>query len=230
MEVYQFDLEQDGLHRHLAGGLPKGSTTLIEGEDGSGKSVVVQRLAYGFLSHDYSVTYISTELTTKGFIDQMDSLNYPILDFLLNEKLLFIPVFPLIGRLKSRQDFLKRFLQARELFENDIIIIDTFSALVQQEICNDNALKVISFFKKLAGKSKSILISFDPKDLEDCTSAPFRSISDIYLNLKLGIDEGNLTHTMYVNRFGNAVGRVGNTIGFRIEPGAGFIVDITTVA
>lgn len=230
MEQYQFELERDGLHRHLAGGIPKGSTLLLEGEYGSGKSIVSQRLAYGFLKNDFSVTYISTELTTKGFIDQMDSLNYPILDFLLNENLLFIPVFPLIGMLKSRGDFLKRFLTARELFENDIIIVDTFSSLVQQEISSENALKVISFFKKLAGKSKSILISLDPNDLEESTASPFRSISDIYIKLELGIEEGSLTHMMFVNRFGSAVGRIGDTIGFRIEPGAGFIVDITTVA
>lgn len=230
MEIYQFDLERDGLHRHLAGGIPKGSTVLIEGDYGSGKSVICQRLVYGFLSHDYSVTYISTELTTKGFIDQMDSLNYPILEFLLNEKLLFIPVFPLIGRLKSRKDFLKRFLSARELFENDIIVVDTFSSLVKEEISSESALKVISFFKKLAGKSKMILISIDPNDFVESIASPFRSISDIYIKLKLGLEEGSLTHTMYINRFCSAIGRVGNTIGFRIEPGAGFIVDITTVA
>lgn len=230
MDVYQFDLESDGLHRHLAGGIPKGSTLLIEGDCGSGKSVVSQRLTYGFLSHDYSVTYISTELTTKGFIDQMNSLNYPILDFMLSEKLLFIPVFPLIGRLKSRDDFLRRFLQARELFENDIIIIDTFSSLVKEEINAEKALRVISFFKKLAGKSKTIIISLDPNDLEECTAFPFKSISDVYIKLLLALEEGSLTHTMFVNRFGTAVGRVGDTIGFRIEPGAGFIVDITTVA
>ena len=57
MELYHFDLERDGLHRNLAGGIPKGSTILLEGDYGSGKSVVSQRLAYGFLTHEYSVTY-----------------------------------------------------------------------------------------------------------------------------------------------------------------------------
>ncbi len=41
---------------------------------------------------------MSTELTTKGFIDQMKSLDYPIVKHLLSGDLLFVPVYPLIGK------------------------------------------------------------------------------------------------------------------------------------
>ena len=75
--LYGFELERDGLNRSLGEGFPKGIIGLTMGEYGSGKSAIMQRLCYGFLQNGVTVTYVSTELTTKGFIDQMKSLEYP---------------------------------------------------------------------------------------------------------------------------------------------------------
>lgn len=229
-EMYLLDLEQDGLHVQLSHGIPRGTITLIEGENGAGKSAMSQRLAYSFLKHGYSVTFISTELTTKGFLDQMGSLGYPVLEYILSRQLLYIPAFPLIGKILPRQDFTKRLTTSRALYENDVVFIDTFSSLVKEDINHKNDLQTISFFKKLCGKSKSFVITMDPNDLRDEVKAPFRAASDIYLSMRSRLVGGNIEHSIYVNRFAGAVTHVGDTLGYRIEPGVGFIVDITTVA
>jgi archaeal flagellar protein FlaH len=228
--IYRFGLDRDGLHRQLAGGIPKGTIMILVGEDGTGKSAISERFIYGFVRHDIPVTVISTELTTKGFLDQMDALDYPIREDLLSKRLVFVPVFPLIGAARKRGDFLGRLIKSPILFRSDVIVIDTFSSLIKYDIDEDRAFEALSFFKKLCGQSKTIILTMDDQDLSDRVLAPFRSVSDVFIELKKEVIESNVEHLMYVTRFGTARAPVSNTIGFRIEPGAGFIVDITNVS
>jgi len=127
-------MQRDELNRKLGGGFPPGSIIMIEGGGGSGKSTVCQRLAYGLMENGSSVTYISTQLTTKGFINQMYSLNYKIASFLLKKKLLYIPVLSLMDPTRPRLDFIERLRSGEELFKNDVIIIDTISSLIKHSV------------------------------------------------------------------------------------------------
>ncbi|MCA9478567.1 MAG: hypothetical protein KC535_05460, partial [Nanoarchaeota archaeon] len=43
------EIKRDELHRNIGGALPKNSLILVEGVDGSGKSIMAQRIAYGCL-------------------------------------------------------------------------------------------------------------------------------------------------------------------------------------
>jgi flagellar protein FlaH len=228
--MLRFDFERDGLHRHLGGGLPKGVLMVVSGSVGSGKSAIIERLIYGFLLHHHSINVISTELTTKGFLNQMESLDYPVKKNLLDSTLKFVPVFPLIGRAKERGDFLTRLKSTPGLYEAEVIAIDTFSALVMNDIDEYRALETISFFKKIVGKNRTIILTIDPMELSNDIMGPFRSVADILLELKTEVVEGTMEHIMYVTRYSHAQGPVSTAVGFRIEPRAGFIVDITTVA
>ena len=228
--LIKFNFERDGLHRHLGGGLPKGTLTIISGPVGSGKSAILQRLIYGFMLHHHSTTLISTEMTTKGFLDQMDSLDYPIKKNVMDGSMRFVPVFPIIGTAKKRTDFLQRLRTTKGLYETDVIAVDTFSALVMNDIDESKSLEMISFFKKITGRNRAIILTIDPSDLSESIMSPFRSVADILIELKTEFVEGTMEHIMYVTRYSHALGPVSNAVGFRIEPRAGFIVDITTVA
>ncbi len=90
-DLFSLGLEdRDRLNAELGGGIPPGSILLIEGDYGAGKSAMSQRLTYGFCETGTTVTYLSTELTVGGFIDQMSSLSYDVEDHLLHEQLLFL--------------------------------------------------------------------------------------------------------------------------------------------
>lgn len=229
-ELYRIGIERDGLHRNLGEGFPKGSLVLLKGKNGSGKSVISQRLLYGFLKNGHSTTYISTEFTTKAFIDQMKSLDYNIVDYLLNRELLFIPVYPMIGRVRPREDFLERVMSSRVLYERDITFFDTFSSLIKYNIDEERTIKLISFFKKLAGINKTIIMTFEEGELSPEIMSLLESDVDVLLSLHTRIIEGATTRTLVVDRFMNAGGRIVERTGFRIEPKRGFILDITTVA
>ncbi|MCK5253727.1 MAG: ATPase [Thermoplasmata archaeon] len=229
-EVYEIELDRDGLQRSLGEGVPKGLIGLVMGEYGAGKSAIMQRLTYGFLRNGVTVTYVSTELTTKGFIDQMKSLDYPIVSNLLSGDLLFIPVYPLIGKAIPREDFLNKLMEAKQLYDREVLIIDTFSSLTKKDLKGQRSLQVLAFFKKLTALNKTIILTMDTEEIPEHILSPFQSDSEIYIGIKKAVFEGATTRTMQVHRFGKTTEPITDAIGFRIEPKIGFIIDITTVA
>lgn len=229
-DIYRLQISRDDLHDQLGQGLPAGTITLMEGAKGSGKSAVLQRMIFGFLSNDHTVTCISTELTVKDFIDQMYCLDYQIASWLLNGKLKFVPVYPLIGSTRSRKDFLGMLMRARDLFTSDVIVIDTFSSLVNNSLHGvENSLDVLAFFKKLAGMNKSVVISVDPDEVDEEALSPLESDSHVYLNLIVSQVGGMISRNIVVKRFANTQYRVSPMIGFRIEPNVGMVIEITSV-
>ena len=229
-DVYEIELDRDGLHRSLGEGVPKGLIGLVMGEYGGGKSAIMQRLTYGFLRNGVTVTYVSTELTTKGFIDQMKSLDYPVVSYMLSGDMLFIPVYPLIGKAVPREDFLNKLMEAKQLYDREVLIIDTFSSLTKRDLKGQRSLQVLAFFKKLTALNKTIVLTMDTDEIPEHILSPFQSDSEIYIGIKKAIFEGATTRTMQVHRFGKTTEPITDAIGFRIEPKIGFIIDITTVA
>jgi len=224
-------IPRDMLHTKLSPGIPYSSLMLIEGKDGMGKSLLVQRLIYAFLKNGATVTYISTELSTKDFLEQMNSLQYVVDEYLIGQKLLFIPMFPFIGGGKLRADFLDRLLAARELFESKIIVIDTLSFLmVQGNITQEKAFEAIKFFKKIVNKGKIVIFTVDPEQLNQSLLALLRSVSDIYTSFGTKSLGGDVKKYMAVNRFKRAKTQVVSQIAFRVEPGQGMVIDIGGLA
>ncbi|MEW5759885.1 MAG: ATPase domain-containing protein [Candidatus Thermoplasmatota archaeon] len=224
------ELERDGLHRQFGGGIPKGAVMVLVGAFGSGKSAVCQRLLYGFLKNGHSATLISTEFTTRGFIEQMKSLEYNIVTYLLNRALLYIPVYPLIGKVRERGDFLGRLMESKVLYERDILLIDTFSSLVKHDIDMSRAIKALSLFKKLVAKNKTIILTIEEGELPPEILYPFQSDTEIYTTIKTRIIEGTTNRILHINRYTGSRYPVVELTGFRVEPKIGFIIDITTVA
>ncbi|MCK5108596.1 MAG: ATPase [Methanosarcinales archaeon] len=229
-ELKSFYLERDELNRKLGDGFPPGSLVVIEGGNGGGKSTISQRICYGMVDNGTSVTLVSTQQTTKGFINQMYSLDYPIASHLLKGKLLFIPVIPLVQAAKTRNDFLQRLMGAKELFANDVIIIDTISALIRYSADAEKTLDLVSFFKKLNGIGKVIIITLEPDQLDENIMAVLHSSSDIYISLNVKASGNEIKRTIVVNKFTGAKGQVTQMVGFRIEPNVGLVIEISAVS
>ncbi|MBN2488044.1 MAG: ATPase [Methanosarcinaceae archaeon] len=229
-DICSFEIPRDEYNRKLGGGFPTGSLVVMEGGSGGGKSTICQRYTYGFLENKTSVTLISTQQTTKGFINQMYALDYPIASYLLNGSLLYIPVIPLVQAAKSRIDFIERLMGGQELFDNDVIIIDTISSLIKYSVDTEKSLDLISFFKKLNGMGKIIILTIEPTQLSEDVTSMFRSSCDIYITLKIKPMANEVKRTVIVNKFTGAKGPVGQMIGFRIEPKVGLVVEIAAVS
>jgi len=230
MAGYSFILDRDELNQMLGGGFPKGSLIMIDGPSGSGKSALCQRFAFGLLDNKTTVTYVSTQLTTKNFIRQMNSLDYPIGIMLLKGELLYIPVFPLLKESKPRIDFIKRLMSAEVLFEKNVIIIDTLSALIRYGTDAEKSLELISFFKKLTGMQKTIIITMDSTEMPQNVVNEFKDAAEILITLKMRQMGTEILRTMVINKYSRPEIQVGAMIGFKVEAKSGVMINISGVS
>ncbi len=230
MAGYNFLLDRDELNQMLGGGFPKGSLIMIDGPSGSGKSALCQRFAFGLLDNKSTVTYISTQLTTKNFIRQMNSLDYPIGIRLLKGELLYIPVFPLIKESKPRIDFIQRLMSAEVLFEKNVIMIDTLSALIRYGTDAAKSLELISFFKKITGLQKTIIITMDSAELPAHVVSEFKDAAEILMTLKMRQMGTEILRTIMINKYSRPEIQVGAMIGFKVEAKSGVMINISGVS
>ena len=230
MAGYSFLLDRDELNQMLGGGFPKGSLIMIDGPSGSGKSALCERFAYGLLDNKHTVTYISTQLTTKNFIRQMNSLDYPIGIKLLKGELLYIPVFPLLKESAPRIDFVQRLMGAEVLFEKNIIIIDTLSALVRYSINQQKSLELISFFKKLSGVQKTIILTIDSTEMPPNIVTEFKDAAEILMTIKMRQMGSEILRTAMINKYSRPEIQVGAMIGFKVEAKSGVMINISGVS
>ncbi len=238
--TYRFTLERDELSDRLGGGLPKGALAVVEGEFGTGKSILVQRIVYGLLKNGARVSYVSTELTTLHFIEQMHTLDYSVEEYIFNRNLLFLPVYPVLGFRGKKTDLMDRLLNAKRMYESDVIVIDAFSSIVKDwwrsasDLSAEEKTGIIEdalyHFKLLNAKGKSVILTFQPGDVPDDISAVLKGAADAYLSTRLDSVGGVVSRSIFVRRFGRAEKAVADIIPFRVEPKTGFIVEIKSVS
>lgn len=239
MTCFEMTLDRDELADKLGGGLPKGSIVLIEGEYGTGKSAVIQRIVYGLLSHKTSVTYVSTELTTRSFIEQMQSLDYPVEEAILDMNLLFIPVIPTLGHKSYNVDPLQAMLRAPALYESQVVVFDCFSTLLKTALkmhekkpkkVEEEMDQVIHMLKVMAQNGKSFVLTIDPNDVPAQYTSYFKGVADGLISLELSVVGGSVSRMMLVRRYERADKGVSDMIHFRIEPKTGLLVEIKSVS
>ncbi len=231
VESLSIKLQRDQLTEKMGGGIPKGSIVLIEGPDGAGKSIMSQRLTYGFLQNDSSVTYISSELSTMGFVNQMASLGYSITESILHEQLIFIPMFPSIGRVKLRRNFIDTMIRTKRIFAKDVVVFDTLSYLIiQEEFTREKIFTIVKFFKSLTTLGKVVVIAVDPHLITDEFLKIVRSLSDLYLSVEAKEILGNLLRVVSINRFRGPESEVTIQFPFSVRPGSGLSIEIASLS
>lgn len=239
--------EHDRLNKELGGGIPKGSIVLMEGNFGAGKSAISQRFAYGFCKTGAAVTFLSTELTVSGFLDQMNSLSYDVVDQLLDEELLFLHADLDTGGIlsgesqdKDRMQLLSRLMEAEEMWSTDVIFIDTFDAIIRNDpqfeaLIRQNeerqaALEILSFFRDMITAGKTIVLTVDPSTVDNDAIGPFRAIADVFIELEM-VEVGNeVRRQISVKRFAGMGEQVGDSIGFSVRSGTGIVIENRSVA
>ena len=230
MKLAKIELSRDDIHKRLGGGIPYGSIILIEGEESTGKSVIAQRLTYGFLQNAHSVTYISTQLTTLEFVKQMMSLNYNINKKLLSGVLLYIPVYPLISDNLQRDDFLRKIMETREFYEKDVIIYDSLSSLIINDASEVKVNDLVAFFKRIAAMNKIIIYTVNPKELPESILTMLRTAATMVMKTETYVFGGNIKNILKIEKYNLARGPYQKTMVFRVEPKLGIAVEISSVA
>ena len=222
---FGFELEQDSLADCMGLKLPSRSLMVITGEVGGGKSLISQRMTFGLLENGAKLVYITNELTTRGWIEQMHSIGYWVTDYIKSGKLLVISSYGTVAD-EVENVGVEELLESEGLKVADVIIIDSLSQLSQNEDVND----MLSKLRKFCSKGHTIILTCDPEQMDSSFVQQLRATSEIALDLKAEIIGGAMSRTIVVTRYLRAAGPLQSTIGWRVEPGMGFIVDITAVS
>ncbi len=228
-KLHKIDLDRDTLGKSIGGGIPESSLILVEGKDGAGKSIFAQRVVYGMLTYNTSVTYLSTELNTMGFVEQMASLDYNVTDHILFEKLLFLPMFPYLGENRLSKNFVDNLMASKEIFEKDVIVFDTFSfLLMQNDLDMQSNLQLIKFIKKLNTLGKTIIFCVDTDHIDTKFTTIMRSISDLTFRVEIKTFAGDPVRVIFIDRFKRPGDKTMTAVPFKVEPGKGFALEIAS--
>ena len=226
---YEFTLEQDSLSNAMGARLPNRSLWMIQGEVGSGKSLVSQRLIFGLLENGSKVLVVTTELTTRGWIEQMESIGYPVTEHIAKGKLLVFSRFGVIADVKEGVD-LFAVLESEAVEKSDVVVVDSASSLMPTGLESNEQLVVLQKLRKVCSESRSLLLTVDPTEMDHKLLHKLRSSCEVLLDMNAGFVGGEIKRTIVVTRFLRAAGPVQASVGWRVEPYMGFIVDITAVS
>ena len=226
---YEFTLEQDSLSNAMGARLPNRSLWMIQGEVGSGKSLVSQRLIFGLLENGSKVLVVTTELTTRGWIEQMESIGYPVTEHIAKGKLLVFSRFGVLADVKEGVDLFD-VLESEAVEKSDVVVVDSASSLMPTGLESNEQLVVLQKLRKACSESRSLLLTVDPTEMDHKLLHKLRSSCEVLLDMNAGFVGGEIKRTIVVTRFLRAAGPVQASVGWRVEPYMGFIVDITAVS
>ena len=226
---FEFTLEQDSLSSAMGARLPNRSLWMLQAEVGGGKSLISQRIIYGLLENGVKVLAVTTELTTRGWIEQMESIGYPVTEHIASGRLM---VFSRFGVIAETRDDVGIFdvLDSDAITKADVVVIDTASSLMPSDLDAKQKDEVLQKLRKICSESRSLMLTVDPTEMDDKLLHKLRSSCEVLLDLNAGFVGGELKRTIVVTRFLRAAGPVQASVGWRVEPYMGFIVDITAVS
>lgn len=223
--------EKDGFGDRFGRDLPEGSLLFMEGKAGSGKSIFCQRFCYGFLKNGETCSYISTQYTVKSFLRQTASVGYDSREYLMNGKLFFISTEVTLAETLPRKTFLQGLTSSKKLFDPNIIFIDSLSTLLNESLTVNNLVDLTSFFNRLKGSGKIIVLTANPDDWSKDIHSAFQMFSDIHFNVTRESMPGvGIVHNIYVEKFNGALHRYEPMTTFSVKPGSGLTIETSGVA
>ncbi len=223
--------EKDGFAQRFGQQIPDGSLVFMEGKSGSGKSIFCQRFCYSFLKNGFTCSYVSTQFTIKSFLRQTASVGYDARKYLMAGKLFFISTEVMLAETLPKNTFLEGLTTCKKLFDPDIIIIDSLSTLLNESLNRDNLIELTSFFNRLTGSGKIIVLTANPDEWDGFVHNAFRMITDIHFKIARETAPGiGIVHNIYIEKFNGATSRFEPLTTFSVKPGTGLAIETSGVA
>ena len=207
--------------KKMGGGIPLGSLTLVEGQSGGGKSVLVQQLTWGGLKDGLRVLFYTTENTTRSLLKQMDDLGLNIEDYFLLGRLNIFAVPQAFSEEQSRQVFqvLRQHI-AQQAADFDVVIVDSLTTFVSN-VPDKETLTFFTLCKEFCDQEKTLIFTMHSYAFNETMFIRLRSICDAHLRLKVEEVGDRLIKTLEVAKIRGAEKSTGNVISFDVEPNLG---------
>jgi flagellar protein FlaH len=207
--------------------IPNRALMLVCGGIGSGKSIIGQRMSFGMTANDIKVALYTTELTTRGWLEQVSSIGY-YMDKRIDEgKFHLISSFGVIADESDEQVTILDILEAAPSKDAEVVIIDRASELMPPEM---GGKQLLSALRKFTSEGRTLILTIDPDEMDSDSLRDMKNSAEVLLDMMTAVVGGQLVRTVGVTRFLRAAGPVTERIGWKVMPEMGFIVDITAVA
>ncbi|MBR79728.1 MAG: hypothetical protein CMA88_02965 [Euryarchaeota archaeon] len=207
--------------------IPNRALMMVCGGIGSGKSIIGQRMSFGMTANDIKVALYTTELTTRGWLEQVASIGY-YMDKRIDEGIFhLISSFGVIADKSDEQVTVLDLLEAPPSREAEVVIIDRASELIPPEM---NGKELLSALRKFTSEGRTLILTIDPDEMDHTVLRDMKNSAEVLLDMMTAVVGGQLVRTVGVTRFLRAAGPVTERIGWKVMPEMGFIVDITAVA
>lgn len=216
----------DELQRKI-GSLPIPTLALVEGENDTGKSVLVQQIAYSALLQGYNVRYITTENTTSSLISQMNSLSFNVNEFFAFGQFKVTELHT--EGIKWSENISSTYLGILLGFlkldtRTNIFLIDSLTYLVTH-VKEEGVLEFFSLCRNIVDDSKkTLMITLHPYAFPQDLLVRIRSICDGHFILDIKTIGDRTARVLTVSKLRGASKVSGNIIAFEVDPAFGIKV------
>lgn len=248
-DIYNIGLQdRDRVAASFGGGFPKGSIVFIEGGDGSGKSVLSQRITYGLCEENNTVTYVTPQFDSGTFVKQMSSLDYPVKEYMLvNQSLLFINADVdtqqrIPEKSKVKRNLLRHLFKSNSyhIWDNDVILFDSLDILIRndpeferlrtEDEINIGIQDFIQYLKMIKNTGRTVFITMNNEQTNEDVLRPFRNHSDVYLKIQTTRKSGSLNRSLEVKKFTQMFDNMDTVISFEVQQGNGIVINTQSIA
>jgi len=222
MIIIKLGIEE--LDRGIGGGLPHPSLISIEGEHGSGKTVISQYAVHAFLKSGLRALVITSEATVKEYLMMMKSIGLDVVNHYVAGKLSIYPLHVEGG--KWSEAYAPLFLKAAGNFLEikkkafDLAVIDSLSALTTN-VKEHDILTFITRIKNLVSDGKTVILTFHPDFLERSSMTKLRASSDVYFVAKKVKFMGMHIKSLEVVKLWGSKGERKSSLYFDVDPQLG---------
>ena len=224
---FDFGVIQDSLGQSLGTAIPNRSLVMVSGGIGSGKSIIGQRMSFGMTANDIKVSLVTTELTTRGWLEQVASIGYFMEKRIDDGDFHLMSSFGVIAEQAEDPVDLLELLESPALKEAEVVIIDRASQMIPAEI---EGPVLLSMLRQYTAQGRTLFLMIDPEEMDSKLLRELKNSAEVVLDMMTSVVGGQLVRTLCVTRFLRAAGPVTERIGWKVMPEMGFIVDITAVA
>jgi len=227
VDNFEFGVIQDSLGQSMGTAIPNRALMLVCGGIGSGKSIIGQRMSFGMTANDVRVALYTTELTTRGWLEQVASIGY-YMDKRIDEgSFHLISSLGVIAEPSEENVTLLDILDSPASKDAEVVIIDRASELMPEEMPSKELMMSL---RRFTSEGRTLILTIDPEEMGNDILRGMKNSAEVVLDMMTSVVGGQLVRTVGVTRFLRAAGPVTERIGWKVMPEMGFIVDITAVA
>lgn len=208
------------IDKRLGGGLPADSLTLVDGDPDAGKSIIVQQLTFGALKEGFKTSLFLSESSSRGFLDQMDSLGMSSTDYYLIGRLSVYQKNLRVEREKADRILQKLLRHIEDSDKRDLFIMDSLTPLLFQ-FDERYVLSFLANCKDLTELGRTIIVTLHSYAISETLRFRAGSIVDAHLRLRIEDLGQRLVRTLEVSKIRGAAKTADNAVSFTVQPGMG---------